>query len=265
MYKKGVRPNAGRQARRTAGAQRTLAAVACTPWLGTGAGTGLRLDAPPASPPQRPAGPRHHPAGARASLDTHPTHRCRVARDTASGASACRHLPASHHSPRATRPPRAARPAPAPTPLPPAARRPPPGTDRGAGLSEAREGRHPDAGPLPPTRTGPPLPGGCVPCPSRPACQAAWHTLHGAGSGGGGQPSALWGASPHQRSASPHRVVPHVLARAPPRWRRAFWLWEVPRPFFLPHPWCPTPAFSCCRKPERRRSVGCRQSAARRC
>ena len=26
-----------------------------------------------------------------------------------------------------------------------------------------------------------------------------------------------------------------------------------------------TPAFSCCRKPERRRSVGCRQSAARHC
>ena len=26
-----------------------------------------------------------------------------------------------------------------------------------------------------------------------------------------------------------------------------------------------TPAFSCCRKPKRRRSVGCRQSAARRC
>src|SRR5712692_8678099 len=45
----GATPNAGRQARREAGAQRTLYAVACTPWFGAGPGRDAGLPSPPHS------------------------------------------------------------------------------------------------------------------------------------------------------------------------------------------------------------------------
>src|SRR5438132_5879845 len=76
-----LKPNARRQARRAAEArdERTLAAVACTPLLGTEAGTGLRLAAPSRPPSSHNAPPDHVPTLLEypTSPDTHPTPRCR--------------------------------------------------------------------------------------------------------------------------------------------------------------------------------------------
>src|SRR5262249_11977123 len=50
-YAIGLAPNAGRQARLKAGAQRTLEAVACTPWFGWGCPLEPRGSAPHKSIP----------------------------------------------------------------------------------------------------------------------------------------------------------------------------------------------------------------------
>ena len=99
-------------------------------------------------------------------------------------------------------------------------------------------------------------------CPSRPSGCAAWHTPHGASPGGGGQPSALRGASTPHRSTVPRRGGLSILTIHPPRGGRAAWPGKGARRGCLPHPWCPTLALTCCRKRERRRSGRWRQSGA---
>jgi hypothetical protein len=82
---------------------------------------------------------------------------------------------------------------------------------------------------------------------------------------GGETPTSPQGARTRWRSTVRRRVVLPIVERRPHRGGRVSWPGKGPHWCCLPHPWCPTPGFSCRWKRERRRSVRWKRSAANPC
>ena len=212
-------PNARRQLLLEAGArdERRLEAVSCTPWLGAGAGTGLRRgDTPRRSPPGR----RAHAVGAhRRAGHAHLT-------EVPGGAGprlGCLDRPPPASS-RQARPTRATR------TCGPRARCHAQKPGGGATPAQARWGRHRHLRHGDATRAQ----DYCDPATQASACRGGrlpWPEV---------PPAGPRRACMRWRSAVPRRVVLPVGMRRPFRDGRVSGLGHVPRWFCLPRPWRPT-------------------------
>ena len=229
-----LKPNARRQLLLEAGArdERRLEAVSCTPWLGAGAGTGLRRgDTPRRSPPGR----RAHAVGAhRRAGHAHLT-------EVPGGAGprlGCLDRPPPASS-RQARPTRATR------TCGPRARCHAQKPGGGATPAQARWGRHRHLRHGDATRAQ----DYCDPATQASACRGGrlpWPEV---------PPAGPRRACMRWRSAVPRRVVLPVGMRRPFRDGRVSGLGHVPRWFCLPRPWRPTLGVRRGRKPERKRRL----------